>query len=71
MIVISYRLSKIEAEISSLEKKIATDDERLSVAYEVLMNDAAFFDDYSKKKNKVEKLMEEWELLQEELDSIK
>lgn len=65
------RLSKIEAEISSLEKKIATDDERLSVAYEVLMNDAAFFDDYSKKKNKVEKLMEEWELLQEELDSIK
>lgn len=65
------RLSKIEAEISSLEKKIATDDERLSVDYEVLMNDAAFFDDYSKKKNKVEKLMEEWELLQEELDSIK
>lgn len=65
------RLSKIEAEISSLEKKIARDDERLSVDYETLMGDASFFDDYSKKKSKAEKLMEEWELLHEELDSMK
>lgn len=65
------RLSKIEAEISSLEKKIARDDERLSVDYETLMGDTSFFDDYSKKKSKAEKLMEEWELLHEELDSMK
>lgn len=68
---IQNRLSKIEAEIGSLEKKIAKDDERLSVDYEVLMGDASFFDDYSKKKSKAEKLMEEWELLHEELDSMK
>lgn len=68
---IQNRLSKIEAEIGSLEKKIVKDDERLSVDYEKLMKDVIFFEDYKKKKNKVEKLMEEWEVLQEELESVK
>ncbi|SFI95942.1 ABC-F family ATP-binding cassette domain-containing protein [Myroides guanonis] len=68
---IQNRLSKIEAEIGSLEKKIVKDDERLSVDYEKLMKDVVFFEDYKKKKNKVEKLMEEWEVLQEELESVK
>ena len=68
---IQNRLSKIEAEIGSLEKKIIRDDERLSVDYEKLMKDVVFFEDYKKKKNKVEKLMEEWEVLQEELESVK
>lgn len=68
---IQNRLSKIEAEIGSLEKKIVKDDERLSVDYEKLMKDVIFFEDYKKKKNKIEKLMEEWEVLQEELESVK
>lgn len=68
---IQNRLSKIEAEIGSLEKKIIRDDERLSVDYEKLMKDVVFFEDYKKKKNKVEKLMEEWEVLQEELEGVK
>ncbi len=61
------RLSKIESEISDLEKKIAKDDERLAVDYEKLMQDATFFNDYEKKKKKIEALMQEWEDIAAEL----
>lgn len=64
---IQNRLSKVEAEISSLEAKIEKDDLRLAEDYEKLQNDVQFFEEYQKKKDKVEQLMLEWEQLQEEL----
>lgn len=61
------RLSKIENEIAELEKKVAKDDERLAVDYEKLMADANFFNEYEKKKNKIDDLMIEWEEIHEQL----
>ncbi|TDS52702.1 ribosomal protection-like ABC-F family protein [Myroides indicus] len=61
------RLSKIENEINELEKKVAKDDVRLATDYEKLMNDPTFFTEYENKKHRIEKLMIEWEEIQEEL----
>lgn len=61
------RLSKIENEIAELEKKVAKDDERLAVDYEKLMADVNFFNEYEKKKNKIDDLMIEWEEIHEQL----
>jgi ATP-binding cassette subfamily F protein 3 len=61
------RLSKIENEINELEKKVAKDDSQLAVDYEKLMNDPTFFTEYENKKHRIEKLMIEWEEIQEEL----
>lgn len=61
------RLSKIENEINELEKKVAKDDAQLAVDYEKLMNDPTFFTEYENKKHRIEKLMIEWEEIQEEL----
>lgn len=65
------RLSKVEAEISSMERKIEKDDARLAVDYEKLMEDATFFKEYEKKKSKLDQLMEEWEVLHEEIARLK
>ncbi len=65
------RLSKIEAEISSMERKIEKDDASLAVNYEKLMEDAAFFKEYEKKKSKLDQLMEEWEQLHDEIERLK
>lgn len=61
------RLSKIESEISDLEKKIAKDDVRLAAEYEKLKEDESFFGVYEKNKRKVEALMQEWEDVAAEL----
>lgn len=61
------RLSKIESEISDLEKKIAKDDVRLTAEYEKLKEDESFFGVYEKNKRKVEALMQEWEDVAAEL----
>lgn len=65
------RLSKVEAEISSMERKIEKDDASLAVNYEKLMEDAAFFKEYEKKKSKLDQLMEEWEQLHDEIERLK
>ncbi|WP_417368677.1 ABC-F family ATP-binding cassette domain-containing protein [Flavobacterium beibuense] len=64
------RLNKIEGQIQSLESDIQKDDRRLETDYEKLMADASFFSAYEKKKKDLEGLMEEWETVQEELESL-
>ena len=64
------RLNKIEGQIQSLESDIQKDDRRLETDYEKLMADASFFAAYEKKKKDLEGLMEEWETVQEELESL-
>ncbi len=64
------RLSKIEAEISDLEKKIINDDAQIAENFKLLQEDEQFFKSYNDKKLKVEELMGQWELVQEEIDSI-
>ena len=64
------RLSKVEAKISKLEKEIAEIDVELSINYEETISKPDFFENYQKKKNDLEQLMEDWEAITEELESI-
>ncbi len=64
------RLSKIEAEISDLEKKIINDDAQIAENFKLLQEDKRFFDLYNEKKSRVEELMGQWEVVQEQIDSI-
>lgn len=64
------KLSNVEASISQLEKEIANIDTELLVNYEETIAKPHFFDKYQEKKKKLKKLMEEWEVLQESLESL-
>ncbi len=65
------RLSKIESQVQELEKKIEKDDAKLAADYEKLMQNESFFKDYEAKKKNLDTLMEDWELVQEELETLK
>ncbi|MFD2601994.1 ABC-F family ATP-binding cassette domain-containing protein [Flavobacterium suzhouense] len=64
------RLSKIESQIAEVEKQIQHDDKLLAGDYEKLMADAAFFTAYENKKKELEKLMQDWEQVQEDLENV-
>jgi ATP-binding cassette, subfamily F, member 3 len=64
------RLSKIESQISQLEKDIQHDDKMLASNYDKHIEDAAFFKAYNKKKEDLEQLLIDWELVQEEIDNL-
>lgn len=63
------KLSKVESQIKEVEKQIQHDDKLLAGNYEKLMADAAFFTAYENKKKELDKLMEEWETVQEEIEN--
>ncbi len=64
------KLSNVESSISSLEKEIANIDTELLINYEQTIAKPQFFDKYQEKKKKLKKLMEEWEVLQETVESL-
>ncbi|MDC8001839.1 ABC-F family ATP-binding cassette domain-containing protein [Aequorivita todarodis] len=64
------KLSNVESAISSLEKEIANIDTELLINYEETIAKPHFFDKYQEKKKKLKKLMEEWEILQESVESL-
>ena len=64
------RLSKIESQIQQLEKDIQNDDKTLASNYDKHLEDAIFFISYNKKKAELDKLLEDWEVVQGELDSL-
>ena len=43
-------------------------DIELAQKYDELMNDEKFFSKYNKLKKELEKAMEQWEMIQEEID---
>jgi ATP-binding cassette subfamily F protein 3 len=63
------QLAKIETEIDKLEKKISEMDLDLAEDYEATTAIPNFFENYKNKKNKVEKLMEEWTEIEEKLEN--
>ena len=67
---LANRLSKIESTITSLEKEIKEIDVELSINYEATIAKENFFDSYQAKKDKVNKLMGDWEVVIEQLDAI-
>jgi len=64
------KLSNIESKINELEKDIKNDDIDLATNYDQTVADSSFFDNYQAKKNKLDQLMEEWELIQESIDKL-
>ncbi|MDG2052520.1 MAG: ABC-F family ATP-binding cassette domain-containing protein [Flavobacteriaceae bacterium] len=67
---LNNRLSKTEASISRLEKEIKDIDFELSINYDETILNPNFFNIYQQKKKDLEKLMENWELVTQEIDSI-
>ncbi|KDN55795.1 ABC-F family ATP-binding cassette domain-containing protein [Flavobacterium seoulense] len=64
------RLSKIESQINQLEKDIQHDDKMLASNYDKHIEDAAFFKAYNKKKEDLDQLLLDWEVVQEEIDKL-
>jgi ATP-binding cassette, subfamily F, member 3 len=64
------RLSKIESQIKQLEIDIQNDDKALASNYDKHIEDANFFVAYNKKKQELDKLLEDWEVVQGEIDAM-
>ena len=64
------KLSKIETEISDLEKKISIDDIEIGENFEKLEENEQFFKVYQQNKSRLEELMSTWEVIQEQMDQI-
>lgn len=60
---IEKQINKLEAELKLLDKKLASD-------YEKLLQDNSFFSDYEKKKENLQVLMQDWEEKQLALDEF-
>jgi ATP-binding cassette subfamily F protein 3 len=64
------RLSKIESQIKQLEIDIQNDDKELASNYDKHVENASFFMAYNKKKKELDKLLEDWEEVQGEIDTL-
>jgi ATP-binding cassette subfamily F protein 3 len=64
------RLSKVESQIKQLENDIQKDDKALAANYDKHIEDASFFMAYNKKKKDLDKLLEDWEVIQGEIDRL-
>ena len=64
------RLSKVESNIKDLERDIQQDDKALASNYDKHSEDARFFTAYNKKKADLDKLLSEWEVVQEEIENL-
>jgi ATP-binding cassette subfamily F protein 3 len=63
------RLSKIESQIKQLEIDIQNDDKALASNYDKHIEDANFFMAYNKKKTELDKLLDDWGKVQEEIEA--
>lgn len=64
------RLSGVEKKISQLEVEIADIDHKLLMDYDATIAKPNFFDGYQGKKKNLAQLMEEWESISHELESL-
>ena len=64
------KLSKVESKITELEKKIKEIDVELQTNYDTTVSDPTFFDKYQEKKNLLNTLMEEWEVIHLEIEIL-
>nr|WP_321226516.1 ABC-F family ATP-binding cassette domain-containing protein [uncultured Psychroserpens sp.] len=67
---LNNKLSNIESKINVLEKDIKKDDVELATNYDATAADASFFERYQTKKDKLKKLMADWEIITLELDEL-
>ena len=64
------KLSTVESKIGSLEKEIKDIDHKLLVDYDKTIAKPNFFDTYQTKKKTLEKLMQNWETLTIDIESM-
>lgn len=64
------RLSKVESEIKSIEESLRKDDLELASNYDKHLENAAFFEAYERKKRDLNGLMEKWEEIQLEIETL-
>ena len=62
--------SKIETQISDLETEITKIDLALAKNYDEVSSQPNFFENYKAKKNQLESLMSDWELVEEEIEKF-
>lgn len=63
------KLSKIESEIAELEAEVEKIDLELAKNYDEISSKPNFFENYKKKKAKIDNLFEEWEQVEEEINN--
>jgi ATP-binding cassette subfamily F protein 3 len=68
--MLKNKLSNLESDISGLEKQINEIDHELLMNYDATIARPDFFDHYQKKKDKLKKLMGEWEQFTLELEEV-
>lgn len=64
------KLSNVESSITTLEKEIANIDTELLINYEETIAKPNFFEKYEEKKERLKKLMKDWEVLHETVESL-
>ena len=67
---LNNRLSNVEAQIGELEKEIKDIDFSLEINYAEVTSQENFFDDYQKKKNTLQELMQKWEDIQMQIEEF-
>jgi ATP-binding cassette subfamily F protein 3 len=67
---LTNKLSKVEANINKLEREIKAIDVELAINYDKTIAAPNFFDTYQAKKDKLAKLMEDWEDVTLRLESL-
>jgi len=67
---LNNKLSNIESKINQLEKDIKADDLKLATDYDKTASDPKFFDAYQTKKKTLDKLLNDWEIVQADLDEL-
>lgn len=64
------KLNKVESQISQLEKEIKNIDIELEINYIETVSDPKFFDKYKDKKNQLDHLINQWEVLQTQMETL-
>jgi ATP-binding cassette subfamily F protein 3 len=67
---LNNRLSNVEAQIGELEKEIKDIDFSLEINYAEVTSQENFFDEYQKKKNTLQELMQKWEDIQVQIEAF-
>ena len=67
---LNNKLSNVEASINKLEREVKEIDVELAANYDKTIAKPNFFDNYQAKKDKLEKLMADWEDIQLQIDQI-
>src|SRR5690606_41688994 len=67
---LNNKLSNLEAKIQQLEKQIKEMDVELATNYDEAVSNPKFFDGYQSKKQELETLLAEWEILQKAIENL-